>query len=259
MSHALLQQKAAQANEYWTCPKTGIEMAVIPAGSFYFGSASGIQMESCEFSIARYPVTNAQWLDFIKDSKYVPDANHPQSDSYLKHWADGKSPPKSELNNPVVWISFVDALHYVRWSGLAIPSEWCWEKAARGTEGRSFPWGENSYLAGVQRLANVAAEKTVSVDAYPETRTAFGCEQMIGNVSEFCLSIDDRDEKQVQLDSGLWLSTPAPDEVAVDSLIALRGTCYKRIDPVRMTCSHRRRLSAGRRNSWTGLRVAWFG
>ena len=78
---------------------------------------------------------------------------------------------------------------------------------------------------------------------------------MIGNVSEFCLSVEGLDEAKF---AGLGLSTPSPDQVSAESLIALRGSCYLRIDSSLMNCSHRRRLSAGRRNSWTGLRVAWI-
>ena len=259
MSHTnleLLQQQAAEANEYWICPKTGIELAVVPAGPFYFGAGSGIELESRAFSLARYPVTNAQWLGFIRDSQYSPAADQPQADEYLKHWADESSPPKSELNHPVVWISFIDALHYVDWAGLAIPSEWCWEKAARGTEGLSQPWGSGLFIWNFDSFVHVCQDSTAAVDAYPDARTAFGCEQMIGNVSEFCLSVEDIDEQQAQLDSGLWLPTPLPKQVAAESLIALRGSCYMRKDPARMICSHRRRLSAGRRNTWTGLRVA---
>lgn len=261
MSHTnleLLQQQAAEANEYWICPKTGIELAVVPAGPFYFGAGAGIQLESRAFSLARYPVTNAQWLDFVRDSQYSPAADQTQSDDYLKHWADETSPPKSDLNHPVVWISFIDALHYVDWAGLAIPSEWCWEKAARGTEGQTQPWGSEAYIWRFESFVHVCKDTTAAVDAYPNARTAFGCEQMIGNVSEFCLSIDGIDQEQAQKDSGLGLPTPHASDVSARDLIALRGSCYLRIDPVRMVCSHRRRLSAGRRNSWTGLRVGWF-
>ena len=232
-------------------------MAVIPAGPFYFGPGSGIRLESCEFSLARYPVTNAQWLDFVRDSQYSPQADHARPESYLKHWTDDASPLESELQHTVTWISFVDALHYVQWAGLAIPSEWCWEKAARGTEGQSRPWGSQWYLPSFKEYIHIAREKTASVDAYPNTRTAFGCEQMIGNVSEFCLSIEGQDESLAE-SSGLFLPTPALNQVPADSLIALRGSCYLRTDSALMNCSHRRRLSAGRRNSWTGLRVAWF-
>ena len=47
-------------------------MAVIPAGPFYFGSGGGVRLESSAYSLARYPVTNAQWLDFVRDSQYRP-------------------------------------------------------------------------------------------------------------------------------------------------------------------------------------------
>ncbi len=141
---------------------------------------------------------------------------------------------------------------------LRIPSEWCWEKAARGTEGQPRPWGASSYLGTFQNFVHVARENAASVVAYPNTRTAFGCEQMIGNVSEFCLSIEGHDEDQAQLTSGLCLPTPSTKQLTAESLIALRGSCFLRTDPARMICSHRRRLSAGRRKRWTSRLVLTF-
>jgi len=260
LSNETLQQQAAQANEYWSCSKTGIEMAVIPAGRFYFGNYCGIPLELGEFSLARHPVTNAQWHDFVRDSQYVPDESHPRPETYLKHWTKEREPRKSTLHHPVTWISFIDALHYVQWAGLAIPSEWCWEKAARGSEGCVFPWGDSLSPWNLLRskIAHIGQAKTAAVDAYSTTRTAFGCEQMIGNVSEFCLSVEDLDQQQLSSAKGLCLPTPTPDSVPEQTLIALRGSCYLRTEPSRMYASYRRRLSAGRRNSWTGLRVAWF-
>jgi len=233
-------------------------MAVIPAGPFYFGKRGGVRLESARFSLARYPVTNAQWFEFVRDTQYLPPAGHPDPNSYLSHWVDDK-PRGVELDHPVVWISFLDALHYVQWAGLGIPSEWCWEKAARGTEGQTCPWGDGSYLSQFKEIVHVARKRTASVDAYPLTRTAFGCEQMIGNVSEFCIPVEKLDVKEALSETGLCLETPPPDYMPAENLIALRGSCFLRIDPVRMVCSHRRRLSAGRRNRWTGLRVGWFG
>ena len=259
MSRIALQNKAAEANEYWVCPKTGMEMAVIPAGRFFYGNMMGYPLETCGFSLARHPVTNAQWADFLQASDYEPEVNHPRPETYLRHWSKQKTPCKADLYHPVTWISYIDALHFVRWAGFELPSEWWWEKAARGTEGRIFPWGDSIWYRWNQdhKLAHVDKKKTARVDAYPETRTAFGCEQMIGNVSEFCLSVEGLDEKEVQSGSGLRLPTPDPSQVSADELIALRGSCYLRKDPNRMMCKHRRRLSAGRRNSWTSFRVAF--
>ena len=233
-------------------------MAVIPTGIFRYGNHQGLPMEAGEFSLARHPVTNAQWLHFIKDSGYEPESEHPRPETYLKHWnTDKKSPPKRLLQHPVTWISFIDALYYTKWAGLEIPSEWWWEKAARGTEGHTFPWGSTLWGWGQDPFGQLGTDKTATVDAFPEIRTAFGCEQMIGNVSEFCLSVEPYEDSESQPESGLHLSTPDPKKVSEDELIALKGSCYLRSGGNLTKCSHRRRLSAGRRNSWTGLRVAW--
>lgn len=256
MSNLKLQKKAAEANEYWLCPKTGIEMAVIPAGRFFYGAQCGIPLVTGSYSMGRYPVTNAQWADFVKDSGYEPDAGHPRPETYLQHWSNQKTPPKAELEHPVTWVSYIDALYFVKWAGLELPSEWWWEKAARGTEGRAYPWGD-AYSRWRPQLnfAHIDQQETIQVDAFANIQTAFGCEQMVGNVSEFCLSVEDLDQSRFESSSGLHVVTPDPYQVAVEELIALRGTCYLRV--AAKPCSHRRRLSAGRRNNWTGFRVAW--
>ena len=148
-------------------------------------------------------------------------------------------------------------LYFVKWAGLEIPSEWWWEKAARGTDADNFPWGNSFWGWHDESFAHVDEENSTSEDAYSDIRTAYGCEQMVGNVSEFCLSFEGHDETQIQSKSGLHLPTPEPEKVEEDQLVALRGSCYLRTTAKRMVCSHRLRLSAGRRNSWTGLRVAW--
>lgn len=246
MTHESLQRRAAERNEYWVCPKTGIEMAPIPAGPFYAGNRHGAKMKTCSFSISRHPVTNEHWQAFVQDSGYEPDSTYPRPEMYLHHWQAGQ-PPRGLADHPVTWISFIDALHYARWAGLSIPSEWHWEKAARGLDGCACPWGDEFERA--PELAHVKATQTAPIGAYPHVRTAFGCEQMIGNVSEFCLRSD--------VPTGAVLATPSPESVEATDLVVLRGSCYLRKSPRAMVCSHRRRLSATRRNSWTGLRMAF--
>ena len=86
MSHIDLQQQAAAHSEYWQCPRTGIEMAPVPAGPFYAGHAAGKQLVTTAFSMARHPVTNAQWHQFVLASGYVPHKQHPFAELYLSHW-----------------------------------------------------------------------------------------------------------------------------------------------------------------------------
>lgn len=275
MTLEVLQQQAAEQNEYWICPKTGLEMAAIPAGPCYLGRRAGIEVSTPAFSMARHPVTNLQWHAFIQDSGYAPADTHPRPETYLSHWTKSGVPPKRLEHHPVTWISFIDALHFTAWAGLSIPSEWHWEKAARGVDGRLCPWGDD--VERSPKLAHVRKKGTAAVDAYSKVRTAFGCEQMIGNVSEFCLPECEEEEVDDPVEAGAPSETDYPVEavksvsvvptgnvlpqptpgIDPDTLIRLRGSCYLRKSISKMICSHRRRLSSARRNSWTSLRVAY--
>jgi serine/threonine-protein kinase len=89
------------------------------------------------------PVTNAQFLQFLGASGYSPPENHPEPQYFLRHWREGRI-PKGMENHPAVYVSYIDALAYCRWADLTLPTEWLWEKAARGADGRRYPWGEQS-------------------------------------------------------------------------------------------------------------------
>lgn len=234
-----------EPSAYHVCSKTGIEFAVIPAGPFYAGPLSGEKLTSPAFEMARHPVTNAQWQQFVQETDYWPEQRTGLG-AYLQHWNEKKRTPPAKLaQHPVTWISFIDALHFAAWADVQIPSEWHWEKAARGVDGRQCPWGD--YVGWATKFSHVQQRGTAPVDFYSHVRTAFGCEQMIGNVAEFCVRAD--------VPVGDFLPTPNINSVADTDLVVLRGGCYFRKSPRAMICSHRRKLSAGRRNSWTGLRV----
>src|SRR5262249_58787853 len=150
---------------------------------------------SAGFSLARHPVTNTQFAKFLADSGYTPPATHPDPERFLSHWPGANLSAKLK-EHPVVWVSYLDALAYCDWAGVTLPTEWLWEKAARGPDGPPFPWGETSPLPGYGQkpsLANVRSEGTCAVGSFPRTRTAYGCEDMVGNVSEWCRMIDGED------------------------------------------------------------------
>lgn len=104
-------------------------------------------------------------------------------------WQDG-SPPAALGGHPVVLVSVADAETYCRWrgeqKGLArrLPSEAEWEKAARGTDGRWFPWG-NQWDPTRLNSAENGPGRTTPVTAYPEGRSPFGLYDAVGNIFQW--------------------------------------------------------------------------
>jgi formylglycine-generating enzyme required for sulfatase activity len=234
----------------WINPVDGSEMICIAGGPFVVGPKK--RPASCpDFSLARYPVTNARFARFLQATGYEPPAAHPDLELFLAHW-QGRNVPQGLEDHPVVFVSLVDALHYVRWAGLTLPTEWLWEKAARGPEGRRFPWGEITPSIGQRPLANVRSAGTVPVDTYARMRTPYGCEDMIGNVSEWCLPMTSDDP------GAMPMGLPDPKDLFDGGIqyAPVRGACFLRRVGWRLPSWHRRRLSVGRRNYWTGFRLA---
>ncbi|MCI0455422.1 MAG: formylglycine-generating enzyme family protein [Gemmataceae bacterium] len=237
------------ASVLWTNPIDGSQMVWIPPGPFLVGKEKR-RAASPGFSLARHPVTNAQFKAFLDATGYVPSAEDPTREDFLHHWADGSGPAVDQEQHPVVWVSFLDALAYCKWAGLALPTEWLWEKAARGPDGRDFPWG-NDWPSG-KKLTHIGAADTCPVGSYPRTRTPYGCEDMVGNSSEWCRMIEGEDFGQVPND---WPDVqPALEGEIVYATV--RGACFLRTNG--NVSWHRRRLQVIRRNKWVGFRPACF-
>lgn len=236
---------------FWKNPIDGSELVWIPPGSFLCGE-DNVRADCSGFFMARHPVTNQQFWAFLEDTAYKPVPGADQDD-FLSHWTDGEF-AADIADHPVVWVSFEDAAAYCEWAGFSLPTESMWEKAARGNDGRTFPWGEKDPYARswegriLSRLTNVAAESPVAVGSYPETRTAYGCEDMVGNVSEWC-SLEGHSE--VTFERTLFGNQTRSEQ-------AVRGSCFLRTGKRRMAASHQRRLSRFRRNHWVGFRPAFL-
>jgi formylglycine-generating enzyme required for sulfatase activity len=243
VENGLVEPLTAGGPVTWTNPIDGSEMVFIPPGPFYVGPKNQPAV-SGGFSLARHPVRNAQFRHFFKETGYSPPPEQL-----------GLSLFTAEDHYPAVFVSFVDALAYCRWAGLALPTEWLWEKAARGSDGRSYPWGEESpFLPRNERLANVRSDGTCPVGSYPRTRTPYGCEDMIGNVSEWCQVTDESDFGHVP---HAWPDL-TPKKLGETVYAAVRGSCFLRENHLRMHACHRRKLSVHRRNQWVGFRPACF-
>ncbi|HEX5271198.1 MAG TPA: SUMF1/EgtB/PvdO family nonheme iron enzyme [Gemmataceae bacterium] len=242
---------SANAPLTWMSPIDGSEMVFIPAGPFVVGPENQPAV-SASFSLARHPVTYAQFQRFFDETDYIPPSENAVPAS---QWPFVREYAKELRPHPVTHVSFVDALAYCRWAGLALPTEWLWEKAARGPDGRPYPWGEESpFIMRNEKLCNVRSQGPCPVGSYPRTRTAYGCEDMIGNVSEWCQMTDGSDFGHVP---HAWPDM-TPRKPGAPVYAAVRGSCFLRANHLRMRAWHRRKLSVNRRNQWVGFRPACF-
>jgi len=155
--------------------KDGKEMVRVAAGAFlYFEEKEEVELP--EFWIDRTPVTNAEYGQFVAATDHRPP----------RHWKR-KVPPEEIADHPVVDVSWREAAAYAAWAGKRLPSDEEWEKAARGTDGREYPWGE--WELGRCNSAEHGIRGTTPVGQYsPGGDSPYGCADMAGNVWEWTAS-----------------------------------------------------------------------
>ncbi|GAB4231900.1 MAG: formylglycine-generating enzyme family protein [Acidobacteriota bacterium] len=133
------------------------------------------------FYIDEFEVTNRQFAAFLDATGYRPE----QPRNFLKHWDKGRLPDWS-WDFPVTWVSPTDGEAYCRWRGGRLPTDEEWEKAARGTDGRHFPWGND-----LPQVAppNVGSGKLEPAGNRPGDVSPYGVYDLTGNVAEFTATV----------------------------------------------------------------------
>lgn len=118
----------------------------------------------------------------------------------LGYWTD------EEFNlpeQPVVGVSFYEARAYARWAKKELPTEQQWERAARGTDGREYPWG-NEFEKEKCNTAEYGSKRTTRVTRYPNGVSPEGCYDIVGNVWEWTNSFYDDNKDRYSLRGGSW-------------------------------------------------------
>jgi len=165
----------APAGDRWRNPKDGKEMVCVPTGKFLYGDDKK-EVELPEFWIDKAPVTNAEYARFVAETEHNPP----------RYWG-GTAPAKETTDHPVVSVSWYDATAYAKWAGGRLPTEEEWEKAARGADGREYPWGE--WAEGHCNSLEAGVGGTTPVGQYsPQGDSPYGCVDMAGNVWEWSAS-----------------------------------------------------------------------
>jgi eukaryotic-like serine/threonine-protein kinase len=166
-------------------PADGMQMMDVPAGEFMMGSNDLDGDEKPvhkvfldEFWIDQTEVTNGMYAKCVSEGACKPPIRSSSSfrDSYFDN-------PKF-VDYPVIYVSWEAAKGYCAWAGGKLPSEAEWEKAARGTDERTYPWGNETPTCELANYSGCQID-TVAVGSYPDAASPYGVLDMAGNVWEF--------------------------------------------------------------------------
>jgi serine/threonine-protein kinase len=176
---------------------TDVQMTFVPvpAGAFLMGSNVDDEIAEDdekpqhevhldEYWIGKTPVTNVQYRVFVEATGHEEPG----------HWEEGII-PKGKEENPVVCVSWHDSVAFCGWLSnvggkqICLPSEAEWEKAARGTDGRTYPWGEQKPDAELCNFDEKVGDTTRVGRYSPQGDSPYGCVDMAGNVWEWTRSL----------------------------------------------------------------------
>lgn len=196
------------------CLNTPEGMVYVPEGpciigdseqEFWKREAPAHEVSLPAYYVDRHPVTNAQYMEFVKAAKHRMPA----------HWvAAGNRMPPGRKDHPVTHVSIEDARAYAKWANKRLPKEVEWEKAARGAKGLIYPWGAE-YETGMANDESQGKGDTTPVGTYPDGKSPCGCLDMAGNVWEWT-------DTNFHLYPGCKDTLTPGDE----KLIVIKGGCF---------------------------------
>lgn len=196
-----LEDVIRQGGRY-VAPADGALMVLVPGGEFFLGRSDGdifapedeipgrfVRLRP--FLIDRDPVTNERFSRFVAASGY-DDASHwsPAGWAWRCRTAVGGPLSFTERgfdapDQPVAGVSWYEADAYARWAHRELPTEAQWEKAARGVDGRRFPWGDELPRSDLANF-NSNVGRTTPPGRYPRGASPYGVNDMSGNVNNWC-------------------------------------------------------------------------
>ncbi len=191
----------SSVNELRITLAPGVEMTFmrVPAGKFIMGCNTGAAdekpehvVELAEYWMGKYPVTQAQYQCYIQANPHYRLPNASAEKARLYNWdTNERRPPKGKADHPVVLVSWEDAQAFCQWAvkqtghAIRLPTEAEWEKAARGTDKRFYPWGVEPPDAQQCNFDGIVGGTTPAGLSSPLGDSPNGCADMAGNVWEW--------------------------------------------------------------------------
>jgi formylglycine-generating enzyme required for sulfatase activity len=222
-------------------------MVLVPGRTFSFNvttredfisypDISGKSVRVDTFLVDKYPVTNAQYYDFIFATGYIPA----DTTRYLRRWESGTFRQGQE-KYPVVYLSFEDMKAYARWAGKRLPTQAEWQLAAQGTDNRKWPWGDEFHGTSCNNSFN----RPTPVDAFPKGQSPYGVMDMVGNIwqmtgdmyfngSNYFTVI--RGGSYYKPDSSWWYIEGGPQQLDKTQIMLLVSPGFDRSETVGFRC-----------------------
>jgi formylglycine-generating enzyme required for sulfatase activity len=261
VSHGLLsvpeRARAGQILSILGDPRDLREWIPIPAGEFLMGDEDLMDtprraVRLSGYSIRKYPVTEGEYAEFTADTGFAAPS----------HWIGG-TPPAERRNCPVVNVSWHDAVAFCNWlsaregRSVRLPTEAQWERAARGEDGRQFPWGNEWDPARCANgLAGFVLHESMAVGGFPTGESPCGAQDMAGNVWAYCLDAYGPELRNDATEAG---KEPANTSADASVRHAMRGGCWAtNAAPWYFRSAHRGYSFPSSRDNYVGFRCVRF-